>query len=80
MRLIAFITVLFLAPLLPIWLSLVLFGAYALLWPDLELVVLGGLLDAFFAPGTGFPVYLLGAFLLTSLSLLLRPHLVFYNG
>lgn len=81
MRITAFIGVALVGLFLPLWASVLAALLYALWKPGYELIVLGALIDAQFAPvGTHF-IYLYtyafaGVVLVTNL---LKPHLAIYN-
>lgn len=79
MRFVAFITLLFLAPLLPLAFMLVLFLLYSLRWLGIELLFLAAFLDAYFGAASTYPLYTIA----TGTGLLaiawLKPLLTVYN-
>ena len=79
MRIVAFLTLILLLPLVPLYVAVILLGLYAIVWPSVEVVVLAAGVDAFFGAQASLPLYLLSATGLVLLSILVRPHLMFYN-
>ena len=60
MRLIAFITLLFLSTLLSPWILILLVALYSLKWFALELMILALLIDSFHGVSAALPIYTLG--------------------
>lgn len=81
MRGLAFLFVFFLSTLLPIWLLLVLVGAYAFKWRAYELIGLGLLIDAYFAGLKQFPIYTASILIVVFLVPYLKnKFLLYHNG
>jgi len=68
-----------LSVLLPWWLVLPVWVAYAYALPAYELVVIGLLLDAYHAAGSFEGYYTVSALVITAGLELLKPHLSFYE-
>ena len=79
MRILAFITLLCLLPLLPFWLSLLATTLYLLRWQGIEILFVMFAIDAFFANHAAAPYYLLSATTIACAVALVRPLLMFYN-
>lgn len=68
-----------LSVLLPWWLVLPVWGAYAYALPAYELIVIGLLLDAYHGTGSEGWYYTVAALVITAGLELLKPHLSFYE-
>ena len=79
MRLIAFITLLFLSTLLSPWILILLVALYRLKWFALELMILALLIDSFYGVSAALPIYTLGTAGLVFLLEWIKPKLLFYS-
>jgi hypothetical protein len=79
MRIVSFITLVFLGTLLPGWLIIVLALAYATKWTAYELIVLATLGDAFFGVEANIPIYTIGAIIIVFGAEWLKPKFLVYN-
>ena len=80
MRIIAFTTLLFLLPLVPLSVAAALFVGYGLWFMGWELVFLALAIDLYFAPMTSLPLYTMTAIGVVLALTWVKPRLSFYNS
>lgn len=81
MRVVSFITLLFLVTLLPWYILLALVCCYALYFElPIELVVLAALIDGFFGVASTMPLYTITTTIVLFLSEWVKPRLMIYNA
>ena len=79
MRIVSFITLLFLSTLLPVPFVMILFLAYAVVWDGYELLLISAGIDAYFGAGHDIPFYTVNVLCGLVLLVWLKPRLLMYN-